>query len=183
MDRTERRDAIAALLKQAAEAHHEAFAATDGVDPDWALWYGEHLAEKLPALLGAPLEEVDLVRALADLDEEHRARDPEADWPQYYADMLLEHHASEANETLSLYLSPGCPYCHMVVRVIDQLGIREQIELRDIWQDDQHRRDLVAARGRGTVPVLRCQKGDVDRWMPESRDIMRYLQKRFGDRS
>jgi glutaredoxin 2 len=41
--------------------------------------------------------------------------------------------------------------------------------------------DLVAARGRRTVPVLRrdLADGTVD-WMPESRDIIDYLQRTYG---
>lgn len=66
----------------------------------------------------------------------------------------------------------------MVRREIDRLGI--DVELRDIFGDPQHRADLVAARSRPTVPVLRCTGPAGDRWMPESRDIIRHLRERFG---
>ena len=31
-------DELANLLNETAEAHHKAFAATEGEDPDWPLW-------------------------------------------------------------------------------------------------------------------------------------------------
>ena len=67
----------------------------------------------------------------------------------------------------------------MVRSKIDQLGI--DVELRDVMQDSEHRDDLVEARGRATVPVLRIMslEGE-DRWMPESRDIIRYLQQTYA---
>lgn len=63
----------------------------------------------------------------------------------------------------------------MVRSSIDQLGL--DIELRSIVDDSQHRDDLIAARGRATVPVLRITSpcGE-ERWMPESRDIVHYLE-------
>lgn len=88
------------------------------------------------------------------------------------------HPALAAGETLALYYSPGCPYCVWVLRTLERLGV--QVELRDTWRNAEHRADLVRARRRGTVPVLRRTTADEDVWMPESRDIMRYLEQRFG---
>jgi glutaredoxin len=182
MTRDERRDALITLLKATGEAHHEAFLATDGADPDWAMWYAAHLADEARALLtNGPETQTEWVRLLADLAEEHAARAPDADWTQYYAQHLMERFVSEPTETLSLYMTPGCPYCVMVLRAIEQLGIEDRIELRDLWDNPAYRQELIAARGRGTVPVLRCQAGEVDRWMPESRDIIRHLRQRFGE--
>ena len=45
-------DQLAALLKQTGEAHHAAYEATDGTDPEWAMWYSGHLQ----TLLGNGLE-------------------------------------------------------------------------------------------------------------------------------
>ena len=82
------------------------------------------------------------------------------------------------DEGLALYHYDGCPFCMIVRREIDRLGI--EVELRNVIDDSQHRADLLAARGRGTVPVLRFTGPDGDRWMPESRDIIAYLRDRFG---
>ena len=84
-----------------------------------------------------------------------------------------------ASETLALYHYPSCGYCRWVRQVIAQLGI--DVELRDIFEERQHMDELVAARGRRTVPVLRRDLADgTVEWMPESRDIIDYLQRTYG---
>jgi glutathione S-transferase len=79
---------------------------------------------------------------------------------------------------LALYHYDGCPYCDKVRRALVRLGVT--VELRNIHQEPEHLRALLAARGRTTVPVLRIQKPEGDTWMPESGDIVRYLEQRFG---
>ena len=77
---------------------------------------------------------------------------------------------------LFLYHYQSCWYCMKVRRVIDELGI--DVELRDVRRDPTHRADLLEARGRGTVPVLRIDRGDgEDEWMPESADIVDFLRE------
>lgn len=79
--------------------------------------------------------------------------------------------------SLTLYHYWGCPFCMMVERVINELGI--EVERLDILRDDQARDDLIAATGRKTVPVLKIGEGPDARWMPESRDIIRWLKEEF----
>lgn len=82
-------------------------------------------------------------------------------------------------EGLSLYGYPQCPFCARVLRAIDSLEL--EIPLRNTMLDDGHRQELVAAMGRGTVPVLRIDGADGEvEWLPESADIIRYLASRFG---
>ena len=45
------KDELSALLTQTGKAHHEAFAATDGEDPDWAIWYADYLYDRLARFL------------------------------------------------------------------------------------------------------------------------------------
>ena len=74
--------------------------------------------------------------------------------------------------------------------VVDLLDLPEAIEaldldvpLRNTMQESERRRELVEATGRGQVPVLRIESADGDvEWMPESEDIVRYLEERFGER-
>ncbi len=74
----------------------------------------------------------------------------------------------------ALYHYPSCFFCVRVRRALSSLGI--EAELRDIHQDGRWREELVAARGRQTVPVLRIESEDGEvSWMSESRDIVRYL--------
>jgi glutathione S-transferase len=79
---------------------------------------------------------------------------------------------------LALYHYDSCGYCAKVRRALDRLGVT--VELRDILEEPEHLRALLAARGRRTVPVLRIAKPEGDEWMPESGDIVRYLERRFG---
>lgn len=90
---------------------------------------------------------------------------------------LNEPASSPHSERLALYHYDGCFFCTIVHRAIAELGI--EVELRNIYQDRQHLSDLTAARGRRTVPVLRISRADGSEvWMPESRDIVRYLRQR-----
>ncbi len=76
---------------------------------------------------------------------------------------------------LILYHYDTCPFCRRVFFALRNLGI--EIEDKDIYRDQGAMAELVAARGRQTVPVLRIQEADgTVRWMPESAEIIRYLQ-------
>jgi len=92
--------------------------------------------------------------------------------------------ASDTSQTpgddqLALYHFEGCGYCYRVRDVIDELGI--EVELRDIFENRDWFDELVEARGRRTVPVLRITSADgEEHWMPESRDIIRYLRATYS---
>ena len=80
---------------------------------------------------------------------------------------------------LSIYGYPQCPYCRRVLNVVSSLGL--EIPLRNTRQDADHRRALMDAMGRATVPVLLIEEqAGGSRWLPESADIVRYLAERFG---
>jgi glutaredoxin len=170
-------EALAALFMETGKTHHEAFIATDGADPDWPIWYADHVHEPIAKLLDADHTRTELIVAFVDAGAEHQARAPAEPWPEFYAKHFCERYVCEADETLALYYSPTCPFCVRVLRVIEELGI--DVELRNVWTDDKYCAELVEARGRATVPVLRCTSQDRDRWMPESADIVRYLRERF----
>lgn len=77
---------------------------------------------------------------------------------------------------LALYMTPICPYCIYVRQAIAALGLN--VEMRSIYER-QHFDDLIAARNRATVPVLRISYPDeakADSWLPESADIVEYLK-------
>ncbi len=86
---------------------------------------------------------------------------------------------SVPGEKLALYHYVGCPFCTIARGPIERLGI--EVELRDISKDPNHRSELISATGRTTVPVLRitAPNGE-ERWLPESRDIVRYLETTFA---
>ena len=86
--------------------------------------------------------------------------------------MRLERH--------SIYGYPQCPYCARVLRAVDALGL--EVEFRNIHEVPEHQRELVEATGRTTVPVLRIEsKSGEARWIPESTDIVAYLEEAAGN--
>ena len=170
-------DDLVRVYEQTGHAHHEAFAAVDGVDPDWAIWYAEYLKPRFDEILEVELTKSEIVVLVQSLQQEHEARAAQEPWARFYAAQTFERFVGTAQETLALYHFASCSYCAMVRRTIEELGM--SVELRDITQDPKWREELLAARGRGTVPVLRCESADGSvRWMPESRDIIKYLRKR-----
>ncbi len=75
---------------------------------------------------------------------------------------------------LTLYHLPYCGYCHKVRRAADRLGIA--LELRDISTDRESYQLLLETLGRTTVPVLRIEDSNGVKLMPESADIVEYLE-------
>jgi glutathione S-transferase len=79
---------------------------------------------------------------------------------------------------LALYYDDECRFCGRVLRALQALDV--EVELRNVRHDPSYLQELVEARGRGTVPVLRIRSPGGDQWMPESLDIVAYLEQRFG---
>ena len=122
----------------------------------------------LRPLLAAPVTRSRLIYCLVATDEEHRATEPDTPWSSFYARRIIDcwGAAEEPSaDTLVLYHFNGCPFCTLVRREIEALGI--DVELRDIYADTKYFEELLEARGRTTVPVLRITSTDGDeRWMP-----------------
>jgi hypothetical protein len=83
-------DQLTALFEQTGKAHHTAFAAVDGADADWPIWYAEYLMDKLPAILSATFTKSELVYLLVRLSKEQALEAPGAKWPRYYAKFFVE---------------------------------------------------------------------------------------------
>lgn len=84
-------DALARRFREAGRAHHQAYLATDGDDPEWPLWYAEHLHAALQQDLGVRFTRSELVYLLVLADKTHREEAPETDWPAFYARLLASH--------------------------------------------------------------------------------------------
>jgi hypothetical protein len=84
--------AIAALLKEAAEVHHQVYRISDGDDDDWASWYADWLLDlsELPDHLVARPVRSHLVHALVQLDRDYTSASPATPWPDFYAARLVE---------------------------------------------------------------------------------------------
>lgn len=170
------------LFRDAAKAHHAAFAASAGKDPEWPLWYANYLLEPLGRMLDTTFTKSHLIYCLMNADFDHQALEPQTDWADFYAAEFIEHYApseTPATDKLALYTMAGCPFCTSVNQTIARLGL--DIEKRDVRLDRAWREQLIEARGRATVPVLwiRSPDGEV-RWMPESMDIIQYLEQMYG---
>ena len=81
---------IESMLADVAGRHHEAFATTHGVDPDWATWYAEHLTTDLNTLLGSYLSVEALAADFVALSIAHDGSESDAPWTRFYARSLFE---------------------------------------------------------------------------------------------
>lgn len=77
------------LFREAGQAHHRAYASTDGVDPEWPLWYADYLHEKLKTMLNADFTRSQLVYLLVLMEAEQGVEAPGSDWAAYYSGSLL----------------------------------------------------------------------------------------------
>lgn len=75
-----------------------------------------------------------------------------------------------ATPKLELFYYETCPYCQIVLQVIDQLSIK--VDYKDIFADRENLNRLVADTGRRTVPCLYID----NKPMHESADIARWLK-------
>ncbi len=85
----DRISAITALLRQSGQAHHQAFLATDGDDPEWPTWYADYLLDDLNALLDSQLKREQLADLLVELDRSYRREARDKEWPLFYAEILV----------------------------------------------------------------------------------------------
>ena len=81
---------IAELLRRAGHAHHQAYLTTDGVDPDWAIWYAGYLQAHLGDRLGVVLSRSELVYRLLKAEKAHGASGGATSWPEFYAPIVIE---------------------------------------------------------------------------------------------
>mgnify|MGYP002760363177 FL=1 len=81
---------------------------------------------------------------------------------------------SEPDEMLELYQFEGCPFCSIVRQKFTDLGI--DFIARSVDPDNRERVEEVS--GQTNVPVL--VDPNTDTVMPESDDIVDYLEEHYG---
>ena len=86
------------LLRDTGAAHHRAYRATDGADPDWPLWYAEEMQARLNSILGTALTRSELTYFLVWVEKERAAQSPKSPWPEYYTDFFLERSGAMAGQ-------------------------------------------------------------------------------------
>jgi glutathione S-transferase len=78
---------------------------------------------------------------------------------------------------LELYELPGCPYCAKVIDKLDELGL--DYESHEVPRSHAERTEVEAVSGQTGVPVLVDPDHGVE-GMPESADIVAYLEETYG---
>ncbi|MEF8779065.1 MAG: glutathione S-transferase N-terminal domain-containing protein [Haloferacaceae archaeon] len=81
---------------------------------------------------------------------------------------------------LVLYELKGCPYCAMVRDKLEDLGL--EYESRTVPAAHPERTTVREISGQTGVPVLVDEKNGVE-GMPESSDIVEYLEETYGGAS
>jgi NAD(P)H-hydrate epimerase len=77
------------LISSAAHAHHQAYLESDGVDPDWAMYYAGYLEAHLGNRLGRQASRSELTYLLIKAQRAHDAADDGTPFNGYYASVLL----------------------------------------------------------------------------------------------
>jgi len=147
-------------------------------DPDWAVWFADSLLEPINRLLNTELTQAELIYCLVKMRHEFDVLSTNEEWQEFIAGYLVSHfvtHDNSIEPKLALYMSPFCPFCMYVVAAIKMLGL--DVEMRNVTTNQQFYDELLTARKRATVPVLRITCPDEELWLPESQDIVRYLNK------
>ena len=81
-------ETLAALIMKAGHSHHEAYMDSDGIDPEWALWYSGFLQANLFGLVEKIPTRSALIHMLVQGEKDHPV-DVTPEWPAAYAaDML-----------------------------------------------------------------------------------------------
>jgi len=78
---------------------------------------------------------------------------------------------------LELYRLEGCPYCAKVESKLDELGL--DYEQHEVPRSHSERDMVEAVSGQTGVPVLIDHDNGVE-GMPESDDIVEYLEEQYG---
>jgi hypothetical protein len=93
---TQRKAAVTALLHQTGEDHLATHQETNGDDPEWPIWYADHLLEHgFAPLLEAKLLKSDLIYLLVLADKQQKSEAPGAQWETYYADFFVTRYLKE----------------------------------------------------------------------------------------
>ena len=80
---------LANLLNETAEAHHKAFAATNGEDAEWPIWYADYLLDKMRGMLNSNFTKSELIYILVSAEKENGRMAPGAYWPRFYANFIV----------------------------------------------------------------------------------------------
>lgn len=86
--------------------------------------------------------------------------------------------SSPPERVFRLYQWNNCSYCYRVRSAAERLGIA--LELIDTTRNVEAERRLITKLGRATVPVLSFDCAGEEQLLPESADIIRFLERYVG---
>ena len=82
---------LAALFMETGQHHHKAYELSDGVDPEWALFYAGYLQTRIWDRLGEVPTRSQLIHFLVEADSAFGATGKEyMEWPGFYAKLYLQ---------------------------------------------------------------------------------------------
>ena len=85
---------------------------------------------------------------------------------------------NEQMKNFTLYQYKACPFCVKVRREMKRSALN--IETKDAKRCENSKEELVAGGGQLKVPCLKITEGGEEKWMYESKEIISYLNNRFG---
>lgn len=88
---------------------------------------------------------------------------------------------SSQTTSFSLYHYRSCPFCAYTRSAMKHINVK--VEERDIARNLAYRAELIKGGGRAQVPCLRIESNEEVRWLYESQDIVRYLQRQAAKAS
>ena len=82
---------LAALFTETSQHHHKAYQASDGVDPEWALFYAGYLQARIWDRLGEVPTRSRLIHFVVEADRAFGATGKDyMEWPGFYAKRYIE---------------------------------------------------------------------------------------------
>ena len=78
------------LFQDTFSKHHQAYLESDGADPEWPLWYAEHLLVDMGKILNASFTRSELIYLLVLVEKKRTLEAPGADWASYYARFFID---------------------------------------------------------------------------------------------
>lgn len=81
---------VTELLQETGHHHHHAYQSSDGIDPEWALWYAGYIQTRLWDKLGEVPTRSRIIHLLLSADEAFQAAGSEGEWPPFYAKYMIE---------------------------------------------------------------------------------------------
>ncbi len=81
---------LAQLIVETGEHHHQAYLESDGVDPEWALWYAGHLQTRMWDRAGTLPTRSQLVHLLLQGEADLAKEGSDTPWAEFYAEAILK---------------------------------------------------------------------------------------------